>query len=169
MQLAKFFLLLFYLFFSIQVVGQKNESPEDLGKIVFEALVKKDSVLFEKAKATKSELSFAFHKMMKKLNKEVDEKEIEKVYSMYSEKIVLSFIETIKDGENEGIIWSEIAYSKTVFNERSDSDPELVEIGNTHLEIEYNGKTYIVKIGDSIKLNGNWTIEDTIHWKGEKA
>ena len=149
-------------------MGKKNETPQELGKIVFEALTKKDSVLFERAKTSEADLKFVFEKLMKKMDKEIGAEEIKEAYSMYSKYFVFSFLETIKEGEKEGIDWSKTTYSKTDFYERPDSDPEYIEIGKTYLEFKYKDKFYIVKIGDSIKIKGNWTIEDTIYWKGEK-
>ncbi|MDW3646029.1 MAG: hypothetical protein R8P61_03125 [Bacteroidia bacterium] len=166
--MVKIFLIIISLLFNSQAFGQKNETPQELGKIVFEALTKKDSALFEKAKTNEADLIFAIQRMMKKVDKEIEDEKIKETYTMYSTNFMLSFLETIKQGENEGIEWSKITYSKTYFNERPDSDPEHIEIGRTYLEFKYQDKFYVIKIGDSIKIKGNWTIEDKINWIGKR-
>ena len=168
MNRVKLIFLTTFLLFSNQAFSQSIESPEVLGKTVFEALSQKDSVIFKRAVTDKADLKFAIQRIMKKTDREFDEKRIEESYSIYRKYIILSFLETIKEGEKEGINWSEITYSNTSFYERPDSNPDFLEIGKTYLEFNYLEKHYIVKIGDSIKIKGNWTIEDSIYWEGEK-
>ena len=168
MQILKTSILIILFLLSSQTFGQKNETPQELGKIVFEALTKKDTVLFERAKTSEADVIFAIQRVMKKMDKEVDDEKIKETYSMYSKSFVQSFLETIKEGEKEGIDWPKIVYLNTKFYARPDSDPEYIEIGETYLEFEYQNKFYIVKIGDSVKIKGNWTIEDRIYWEGEK-
>lgn len=168
MRTPKTMFLIVALLFSFSTYSQKIESPEELGELVFEALSKQDSVLFRKARTPKNDMKEAFSKIMEKRGMQLDTIEFERIYSNYSNHLFRSFSRTIEDGEEEGIIWSEIVYFNTYYRKREGFDTEFIEIGKTYIEFTHQGKTFVIKVGDSLKIKGNWSIEDAIEWIGEK-
>jgi len=165
LKIKLFLIISVFICLQIKLLGQKNETPEQLARVVFEALSKKDSVLSNNAKISEAEFKFLIQGVPEK---ELDEKEAEKIYSEYCSNFDFCFRKTIEMGETEGVVWSETIYINSEFYKRPGSDADFVEIGKTYLKFKFNNKIYGVKIGDSILIDGNWVVEDYIQWEGEQ-
>lgn len=164
-----FSLLITLLTLSLTTFSQKLESPEMLGQLVFDALKTKNQELFKKAWTTKLDLKFAITKKMEQKGqtyKKIDDDKIDQLHVDYLVNIAMSFTETIANGESDGIKWAYIVYSKTDYYPRLGTTDSSIKIGNVYLEIIYKKRKYSIKIGDSLKIKDNWTIEDRISWKG---
>ena len=162
------FLLGFMLLsFSFQTMAQKSfDSPEELAKYAFKALIKEDHKKFEKIFPIEEDVEFLAQKQMETGGEDAVNEFRERAGKMMvelSENCQTELMKIITIAKSEGVNIEESEYYKAVYNVKKVKGVPFTDI---KVIIKYQDILYSVKVDDCVKVDRGWISTGEPRWKG---
>jgi hypothetical protein len=143
-----------------------HSTQEELGKSVFTALQKDDTLALQRVLASRADIEEAFGgDSIPAEHRAGLEQEIEGLLSDFRNMATISFLEIKRRSAEEGVDWKKAKFLKATTEDCHTSDTEICDI---ILHFSSAGKTWEIFIDNAGKAASGWILGfDTMTWMGE--